>query len=132
QMIVQVGADARLVERHRNAELRQLRSRPYAGKHHDVRRADGAGREDHLAAATSTAHFAVLPPVHTGRALAIQFQSLNQTAGCELEVFTMQHRLEKSARRRPSAAPLLVDVKITDALVVAGVEILDGRDAVLV
>ena len=44
----------------------------------------------------------------------------------------MQHRLEKSARRRPSPAALLVDVKIADALVVAGVEILDGRDAVLV
>src|SRR5690349_24011890 len=43
----------------------------------------------------------------------------------------MQHRLEESARRRPASSAFLVDVKIADALVVAGVEVDCGRYAVL-
>src|SRR5262249_26469977 len=95
-------------------------------------RTDSARCEDHFSAAMCAAQVAVLPPAHAGRALAIQFQTLDQTAGFKLEVLPVQHRLEKPARRRPSASTLLIDVEVTDTLVVAGVEILDGGIAVLV
>src|SRR5262249_54401167 len=113
-------------------ELRQLRAGAYARKHHDVRRADGSRREDHLPAATRAALFAILTPTHADRPFAVQLQSLNQTAEFKLQILPVQHRLEKPARCRPSAALLLVDVEITDALIVTSVEILDGRNAVLV
>src|ERR1700741_4016961 len=97
-----------------------------------MRRADGPSCEDHLSAATCAAQFAVLPPAHAGRALAVQFQALHEAFRFEPQVLAVQHRLEESARRRPPAPPLLIDVEVTDALVVAGVEIPAVRNPVLV
>jgi hypothetical protein len=39
------------------------------------------------------------------------------------QIGALQGWLEEAARRRPAAAALLIDMKIADALVVAGVEI---------
>src|SRR6185369_2285078 len=90
------------------------------------------GRENDLAATAGAAKFATLPPAHAHRALAIQFKSFDQTARFEAKVSPMQHRLEKTTRRRPAPAPLLVDVEITDAVVVACVRVLNGRNSILV
>src|SRR5665647_589356 len=96
-----------------------------------MRRADRTGRQNHLAAATRAAQGPVLPPAHAGGAAAREFQALDQTAGFEPEVFPMQHWLEKAARGGPAPAKLLVDVEIADAFVVAGVEIVHRRNAIL-
>ncbi len=62
---------------------------------------------------------------------AVEHQPFDQTAGFQPQVLPVQHRLEESARRRPAPAALLVDVEIAGAFVVAGVEVVDRRDAVL-
>src|ERR1700675_3689308 len=97
-----------------------------------MRRAYRAGRQNHLAATTCTAQLAVLTPAYAVRALAAQFQPLHKTASFKLQVFPVQYRLEKSARRRPAAATFLVDVKIGNAFVVAGIEVLNCRNAILI
>ena len=129
QMILQVLADARLVEHERNAELGKLRGRTDAGQQQRLRRADRARRQDHLAAAARDSLLAVLPPAHAGGALAVELEAFDQAAGLEPQILPVQHRLEEAARRRPAPPALLVDVEIAAALVVAGVEIVGFRDA---
>ena len=51
QMILQILADAGLLQHCRNAVLVQLRGRPDAGEQHELHRADRAGRQNHFAAA---------------------------------------------------------------------------------
>src|SRR5262245_62490798 len=44
----------------------------------------------------------------------------------------MQNRLEEAASCRPAPAALLVDVEITDAFVITGIEVIDSGNSVLV
>jgi hypothetical protein len=73
-----------------------------------------------------------LAPAYAGYALPVEFQRLDEATGFELKVFPVQHRFEKTTRGRPAAAAFLVDVEVANPLVVAGIEILDRRDAILV
>jgi hypothetical protein len=130
-MIVQIAADARSVEQHGNTELRKLRRRPHTRQHHDLRRADRTGRHDDLTAATGRALNAILLPAHAGGALAIKQQTFDQTAGFQPQILPAQDRFKEPARRRPAPPALLVDVEIAGARVVAGVEVLHRRNAVL-
>ena len=50
-MVLQVLADALQLVPHLDAERLQHRARADAGQLHDLRAADGAGRQDHLARA---------------------------------------------------------------------------------
>src|SRR3974377_806853 len=74
---------------------------------------------------------AALPPSPPDGPFAGKRETLNQTASFQPQIPSMQHRLEEAARRRPAAPALLVDVKVADALIVAGVEIVDCGNAVL-
>src|SRR5581483_5882867 len=82
-------------------------------------------------AAACRTHGAVLAEANGGGTLSVENKTLDKTTGFQPQVRTGQHRLEKAARRRPAPPTLLVDVEITGAFVVAGVEIHDFRDAVL-
>ncbi len=104
---------------------------PDARQHHDLRRAERAGRHDDLAAATRGARRALLAETYAGGALALEDQALDQATGLQPQVRPLQHRLEEAARRRPAPAALLVDVEIAGAFIVAGIEIGDRLDAVL-
>ena len=95
-------------------------------------RADRAGSEDDFTAASSTAQFSALPPAHTHRALSVQFKSFDETACFEAEICSMQYGLQEATRRGPSPAAPLIDVKIANAFVVAGIEIFNGRYSVLI
>src|SRR4249919_3757775 len=101
-------------------------------KHHDVRGADRAGSKNDLTAATGTAQLTTLSPTHPRGALSVQFKSLDEAARFEAKVGPVQHGLQKAARRRPASTALLIDVEITDAVVIASVGVLDGRNSVLV
>ncbi len=48
-MVLQIAADHRRVERGRDSEGGKLACVADAGQHHDLRRVDGAGRQDDLA-----------------------------------------------------------------------------------
>src|SRR5262245_41698377 len=132
QVVVQIGAYPRLVEDDRNPKTRQLRRRPHAGKHHNMRRTDCAGGKYHFTAALGTPQLAVLAPAYRRRSLSIQFHRFDKAAGFEPEVRPVQDRLQESACGRPASAAFLVHVKIANAFVIAGIEILDRRDSVLV
>src|SRR5262245_64678591 len=64
EVILQVVADASLVEHDRNAEALQLAGAADAGELENLDRADRAGREDHLAAGARRSSNAVLPPAN--------------------------------------------------------------------
>src|SRR5262245_1453158 len=131
-MIVEIGAHARFVESDGNAKSRQLRRRADTRQHHDMRRTDRAGSQHYFAAASGTAQLAVLAPAHADRTLAVQLHRFDKATGLKLKVFPLENRLQETARRRPAPAPLLVDMKIADAFVVAGIEVLNRWNAVLV
>ena len=64
-----------------------------------------------------------------GGAPAVEDDPLDMHAGFEPQVGAVQDRLEEAARRAPAPAALLVDLEVGGALVVAGVEVVDLRDA---
>src|SRR4029077_15102176 len=131
QMILQVLPDARPVEHDRDTEIEQIAPRPDAGEQQQLPRADRAGRENDLAPGARGLARAVLAPGHAGRAPAVELDALGEAAGFDPKVRPVEHRLPKSARRRPAPPAPLVDVEITGAFVVAAIEIVDRRDAVL-
>src|SRR5262245_38949674 len=110
-MILQVLADPRLVSHQGNAQCLQLGTRTDAGELEQLDRADGAGRQDDLAAAARRADNAVLAPAHAGSPRAVEQHRFDEAVGLEPQVLSAEHGLEKTARRRPAPASLLVDVK---------------------
>src|SRR5437660_2117375 len=128
-MILQVRAHAGAIERHRNAELAQLLRRADAREQQELRRADRAGGEHDLAAATRLLGDAVAAPAHARGAAAVEDYGFDQTIGQKPQVRPPERRLEKAARRRPAPPTPLVDVEIGAAFVVAAVEVLDRRNA---
>src|SRR5262249_3139102 len=129
QMILQVFADAGLVEHDANAELPELAGDADAGEFEDLHRADRAGRENNFAADARGSPRPVLAPVHADRTRSLKLDPLDQAVELEAQVGALAHRLEKGARRRPAPPALLVDVEDAAALVVAGVEIGNALDA---
>ena len=132
QMVLQILADAGSIEQRCNSMLRQVRPGPDGRQHQQLRRADRARRQDHLAAAFRTSQHTILPPAHAGRTFPCEVDAFGEAAGFKPEILPVQHRLQETARGGPAPAHLLIDVEIADAFVVAGVEVRDGRDAVLV
>src|SRR6185295_8703379 len=60
---------------------------------------------------------------------AFQQDALGQHTGFQLQIFSMQHRLQKSARGTPTPPAFLIDVEVTASLIVAAIEIFDFRNA---
>ena len=91
-------------------------------------RADRAGREDHLAAATRRSRLAVLSPAHARRAGAVEHNGFRPGIRSPAAGWPPEHGLEEAARRRPAAAAPLVDVEGAAAFVVAGIEVGNALD----
>src|SRR5262249_32287000 len=72
QMILQVFADAGLVEHDANAELPELAGDADAGEFEDLHRADRAGRENNFAADARGSPRPVLAPVHADRTRSLK------------------------------------------------------------
>ena len=123
QMVLQVAADARRVADHGDAVLGQPVARPDAGELQDLRRADGACRQDDLALGARLDEPAALAEPDADGAPAFDDHLLDQHAGLQAQVGPAEHGLQEGARRGPANAALLVDVEVADAGVVAGVEV---------
>ena len=111
QMVLQIFADAGLVEHDRNAVLRKLRAGPTPESSSDLR----SSRSSRPTRITSPRQRAILrSPFCRKRtpigAPAVELDALDQAAGFEPQVRPAERRLEKAARRRPAPAALLVDV----------------------
>ena len=91
-------------------------------------RSDRAGAQDHFALGAGLDGFAALHEAHAGGAAVLDDQAIDQHVLFEPQIGTLQCGLQKTARGRPAASALLVDVEIADALIVAGVEIRNSSD----
>ena len=122
-MVLQIAPDARTVEHGLDAERRQPFRRPNAGAVQHLDRSDRAGAQDHFALGAGLDGFAALDEAHADGAAVLDDQAVDQHVLFEPQIGARQGGLQKTARRRPAASALLVDVEIADALIVAGVEI---------
>ena len=129
QVVLQVLADARELVRHLDAERLQHRARPDARELQDLRRADGAGRQDHLARRLERAPLPVLAHDQPRHALAVEHQPLDHGVRLDRQIAPVQHGAQEALGGVPADARLLVDVEVAAALVVAAIEILDLGDA---
>ena len=78
QMVLQIAADARLVEHDLDAERRQPVGGPDAGAMQHLRRSDRAGAQDHFALGAGLDHFAALHEAHADGAAVLDDQPLDQ------------------------------------------------------
>src|SRR5499427_5091935 len=105
-MILKVVADPRAVMDDGDSHLVQPGRRADPGKLQDLRRADGAGRQDDLALGPRLHELPVLAELDADGAPALEDDFLDQNAGLELEVGSIEDRLQEGARRRPAHAAL--------------------------
>src|SRR5205085_10481584 len=127
-MVLQVPADARPIEHDGTAKLRKIGGRPDTGEQQKLRRADRAGGEDHLAANACDLGPIIAAKTHAGRATIFDRDAFDQTIGQEPQVWPVEHLLQETARRRPSASALLVDVELKGPPVGAAVETTNSPD----
>ncbi|MCY1359422.1 hypothetical protein D9M69_459920 [compost metagenome] len=132
QVVLEVLADARQVVHHRHAEIAQQRRRADAGTLQQLRRGDGAGAHQHLAA---RAHFLqrVVVALQIGRpdgALAVEQDAVGQRVGDDGQVRPLAGLVQVAARSA-CTAPLRGDGAIhrTEAFLLVAVEILGAREA---
>src|SRR5258706_7299301 len=92
-------------------------------------RSDRAGAQDHLAFCAGLDYFAASREAHADGAAVLDDEAIDQHVLCEMQIRTLQRGLQKTSRRRPAAATLLVDVEIANTLIVAGGEIRNLPDA---
>src|SRR6266478_4082386 len=86
---------------------------------HYLYRSDRAGAQDHFAPGAGLGDFACLNEAHADRAALLDDQAIHQHVFLEVKIGAPQRGLQKTSRGRPTASALLVDVEITDALIVA-------------
>ncbi|MCY1346045.1 hypothetical protein D9M69_321200 [compost metagenome] len=128
-VVLQVLADAGQVHPQRNAQALQLGGRADAGEHQRLRRAEGAGGEDHLA---PRAHFLDLLAVvvaHPDAARALEDQAVEGGVEIELEVGTLQVGPQVALGRAAALAVLLGDLVAEAAILLAAVVVLGAGDA---
>ena len=147
QMVLQVSAHTRQVFHNGYAVLLQQRTRANAGKLQKLRRANGTCTQNNftnqaaLPGRVARGHHVdkvkACPYLHAGAALTTvwllfndQFADLGLVPQLKIGA-GVAGRAQESLGRVPAPAILLVDFKITHALVVAPIEIVCGRNASL-
>src|SRR6478736_261405 len=134
-MILQVLADARQLMNHADAMLLQFVHGADAGKQQELRRAESAAAEDHLAA-RFRGFIAALPAIaHAGRALAVKDEPGCLRAGDNGQIRPVHHRVQIGGRGRATfaifvAAPELGDLIKSGAFLFRSVEIIVATNLV--
>src|SRR5262245_61510060 len=116
---------------HRDSVLAQQRRRTDAGQLQELRRTDGARRENHFTLGLGILLFIAVPELETDRALAVEAQDLGMGICEDVQVWPRHRGAQKRLRGRP--APAIADraLEITDALVVPGIVVVCFRDTVV-
>ena len=114
-MVVQVGTDPGQIMRDADAICGQMRGRPDARQHQDVRRADGTGGEDYVALRHRRACHAVAPVADACGAATVQHDTLDQRAGLDAQVRPRHGGAQERLGRLEADAAPLVDVQRADA-----------------
>jgi hypothetical protein len=129
EMVLEVAADAGAIEQHRDAGFAQPVGRADAGELEELRRTDGAGAEDHLAAGGDLVRDAAAAEADAGGLEPVEQHALGQRFGLDAEVGPAEDGPEEGGGGGDADAPALVDVEIAGAFVVSGVEVGDARHA---
>ncbi len=136
QMVVQVRADARRIGDDVDAVSAQQLGRADARELQNLRRADRASREQHLAPRAQRVRARACEARDDARrtlAAVARFDehALDERARAHGEIRTLQHRPQERLRRAPPHAAALIHLKVRVAEIVAAIELRDLRDAAL-
>jgi hypothetical protein len=132
QVVLQVRTDSGTRHARRDAVALQQLGRADTRQLQQLRRADRAGGQHHLArgphrlCGCAVAHH--LDTACTRRGAVMPQQAAHVRAGPHLQVAALAHRAQECLVRIPAPAGALVDLEIADAFVVAAVEIALRRD----
>ena len=85
-MVLHVLADAEQLMDHRHADLAEMLRVANARELQDMRRADRAGRKDHLAPGVGALDLAAARKLDADRALALEDNAVDHRVGHELKV----------------------------------------------
>ena len=129
QVILQIGADAGQVSRHRDAQVAQTDAIADAGAFENGGAGDGARGEDHLTPRTDGHLLAIAAQDDTDGTAVFDQHAFDEAFGHDRQIGPVEGGGEKAARRAPAAAAPLVDVEIAAAFIAAGVEIGAGGNA---
>ena len=129
EMILQVGADRRVVEHDRDAEFAEQRRRPDSGQLQDLGRIHRAATQDDLAGRRRDARHAALDVLDPDRALAIHADPPHPRAGFHTQVRPAERRAQEGVRRGPAPALADRDPVTAQAFRLRPVEIVGVRQA---
>ncbi|MCY1428894.1 hypothetical protein D9M71_447930 [compost metagenome] len=131
QVILQVATNARHVMANANAQAFQQLTRADARALQNAGRTDGASAEDDLATCCKLMPGALPVRLHRPCAGVVEQYLVNLNAGQHGEVGAVLDWPQEGLGGVPAHTAALVDLKISTALVVAGVEVIDLADAAL-
>ncbi len=127
-MVLQVRTDLRLIEDDGNAEIRQMVGGTDAGKLEDARRADGAGRQDHLRRSRQPRSVGQLD---APGAPVLDDDAADLRPGADRQVLSAPVRREIGHRRRRTPRIALGELVEADAVLLFAGHVLVARDAEL-
>ena len=128
EVVLQVGADAREVVDHLDAERREVRGVADARELEQLRGVDGAAAEHDLAG-LDAAPTAGVPVVEADRALAPEPDAGDEGERLDAQVGARPRRIEVGPGRRPAATPVDVAVEAGEALLPVAVDVVGQREA---
>ena len=122
-MVLQITANPGQVMNHLDADVAKRRRRADAGQLEQLRGADGAGRQHHLATGGGVHRPAVTPKIDAHHAPVANYQAGRLRLGHHRQIGAPARRLQKTFGGAPAHTLLLVNLKIANPLVGAAVEI---------
>lgn len=126
-VVDQIAADIRRVVLHGNAMFSQMRGRPDARAHQQLRRVERACREDHLGARLDALAAARAHDVDAGRAHAVEAHAQHGGIGDQMQI-RARLPIEIRARHRAALAAALRDLIEADAFLTRAVEVVVGGE----
>ncbi len=129
QVILQVLADARQIVHHLDAERAQLRRRPHSGQLQQLRRVDGAARENQLRANAHAVRFASAAVLDAAGAPALEKYARRKRMRQHLEVGALHGGAQVGARGAAAPAPLHGHVHAAEAFLLKTVDVRRPRIA---
>ena len=125
-MVLQVLAHGGQVGHDGDAERPQFVGRAHAGLHQDLGRANGAGREHHLAGGADAEHLAADGDLHARATAAVEEEALHLGEGDHRQVGPGHGRVEQAVGDAVALADDDAEIEATDALHLRAV-VIGGR-----
>src|SRR5262245_50815474 len=131
EMVLQVGADARHVGDHVDAEGLQQARRSHTRELQELRRVERAAGDDDLAFGAGGARLAALLVFDPDGAAAVEQDAPRQRVGHHGEIWPAPRRPQVAHRRRPTASVARRQLIVAGALLGRAIEVVIARKACL-